>query len=162
MNREKLYDRIMLEHRNLIQIHKRLYAVQHLPPGAALEESTDLLTDAAFWPRKPPAACATCCSILPPHYAPTISPTPLWNRALLFPVSEAFFACNYRACYPKSVRKAVQLFCSHRCRRRWTVFVNHIRSRHSAGALSVWSIFTTLLCPTARCETTTTCNLSRY
>ena len=48
MNREKLYDRIMLEHRNLIQIHKRLYEAQHLPPDAALDEVAGLLTDAAL------------------------------------------------------------------------------------------------------------------
>ena len=52
MNREKLYDRIMLEHRNLIQIHKRLYEAQHLPPDAALDEVTDLLTDAALLAEK--------------------------------------------------------------------------------------------------------------
>ena len=42
MNREKLYDRIMIEHRNLIQIHKKLYEAQHLPPSAALDEVADL------------------------------------------------------------------------------------------------------------------------
>lgn len=52
MNREKLYDRIMLEHRSLIQIHKKLYEAQHLPPGAALEEITELLTDAALLAEK--------------------------------------------------------------------------------------------------------------
>lgn len=52
MNREKLYDRIMLEHRNLIQIHKRLYEAQHLPPDAAPDEVTDLLTDAALLAEK--------------------------------------------------------------------------------------------------------------
>lgn len=162
MNRENLYDRIMLEHRNLIQIHKRLYEAQHLPPGAALEETTDLLTDAALLAEK------TTCRLrnLLFDTAPTLRPDYFSNAAVEQGVTvsckRGIFACNYRACYPKSVRKAVQLFCSHRCRRRWTVFVNHIRSRHSAGALSVWSIFTTLLCPTARCETTTTYNLSRY
>ena len=52
MNREKLYDRIMLEHRNLIQIHKKLYEAQHLPVGAALDEVADLLTDAALLAEK--------------------------------------------------------------------------------------------------------------
>ena len=56
MNREKLYDRIMLEHRNLIQIHKKLYEAQHLPVGAALDEVADLLTDAALLAEK-----TTCC-----------------------------------------------------------------------------------------------------
>ena len=52
MNREKLYDRVMLEHRNLIQIHKRLYEAQHLLPDAALDEVADLLTDAALLAEK--------------------------------------------------------------------------------------------------------------
>ena len=52
MNREKLYDRIMLEHRNLIQIHKKLYEAQHLPVGSALDEVADLLTDAALLAEK--------------------------------------------------------------------------------------------------------------
>ena len=52
MNREELYDRIMLEHRNLIQIHKKLYETQHLPPGATPDEIADLLTDAALLAEK--------------------------------------------------------------------------------------------------------------
>lgn len=52
MNREKLYDRIMLEHRNLIQIHKKLYEAQHLPPGATPDEIADLLTGAALLAEK--------------------------------------------------------------------------------------------------------------
>ena len=52
MNREKLYDRIMLEHRNLIQIHKKLYEAQHLPVDSALDEVADLLTDAALLAEK--------------------------------------------------------------------------------------------------------------
>lgn len=78
MNREKLYDRIMLEHRNLIQIHKRLYAVQHLPPGAALEESTELLTDAALLAEK------TTCRLrnLLFDTAPTLRPDYFSNAAV--------------------------------------------------------------------------------
>lgn len=52
MNREKLYDCIMLEHRNLIQVHKKLYEAQHLPPDAALDEVAGLLTDAALLAEK--------------------------------------------------------------------------------------------------------------